>query len=476
MAKKLDEIMMTTIPDCHFRIQYGLTNQEVQKIPNRVIDRTSSTSVGENIAFESKENLKRRKIKILFQKMVTPKCCQPIIIVEKDGIGILGISSSVTTKQHQDEINNVFMKHYQHWKAIIIDMRGNGGGDSGTTDTIVKTIYGNPTPYAKTIQWRNTPEAKYVLISRIAKQYKDEVDYKREHDRVNKIYTEAHQNKMIDRTPPTYAFNPKKGFNKPIYILIDRHTMSSGEGILTQLRGHPFMTSIGEYSGGCGQYGNMGIVSLPNDIMLRLGTDYRTYDDGKIEGVGHKPDVLCSEKDAMLVCLDLVLKKGIDLKGLSAVYQVRCLAPKDIPNILKLCKTNPYYYKHCPPRPTVDTIKKDMLALPPKTTKKDKKYVGFFKGNELIALMDLILNYPDDKTCFIGLFMMNKKYQNRGIGSEIVRNSLVYLKKFYEKVRLGYVSTNEQSKNFWLKNGFKETGKEYKQPKYLVKVMEQELK
>lgn len=160
---------------------------------------------------------------------------------------------------------------------------------------------------------------------------------------------------------------------------------------------------------------------------------------------------------------------------LSDVYQVRRLTPKDIPCVLKLCKTNPHYYKHCPPQPTTGTIKKDMTALPPKTSKKDKNYIGFFKGKELIAIMDLILNYPDDKTCFIGLFMMDKKYQNQGIGSEIIQDVLKYLKESYKNVQLGYVASNEQSKNFWLKNGFKETGKEYKQPKYLVKVMEKVL-
>ena len=116
-----------------------------------------------------------------------------------------------------------------------------------------------------------------------------------------------------------------------------------------------------------------------------------------------------------------------------------------------------------------------MTALPPKTSEKDKNYVGFFKGNELIAIMDLILNYPDDKTCFIGLFMMDQKYQNQGIGSQIIQDVLKYLKKSHKNIQLGYVANNEQSKNFWLKNGFKETGKEYKRPKYLVKVMEKVL-
>ena len=319
LSKKLDEILITTLPDRHCSVRPGLTHSEEKNIPNKVIDRDPPTSVGKNIAFESEANLHRKKIQILFQKMVGHKSSLPIIVAEKDGIGIFGISTSVTTKQDQDEINEIYIKNSQHWKAVIIDMRGNSGGDSRTTDTIAKTIYGNPVPYCKTMQWRNTPEAKYVLISRKNKQYKDLTDRQREHDIVDKIYATAHQRKMIDMSPSIYPFNPQKGFNKPVYILIDRHTASSGEGILTQLRGHPLMTSIGEYSAGCGQYGNMGSISLPNGSTLRLGTDYRTYDEGDIEGIGRKPDVLCSGKDAMLVCLNLALKKSIALKRLSDI-------------------------------------------------------------------------------------------------------------------------------------------------------------
>ena len=171
-----------------------------------------------------------------------------------------------------------------------------------------------------------------------------------------------------------------------------------------------------------------------------------------------------------------MVTKRIILKQFSSVYQIRRLTTDDLSCLLKLCKTNPYYYEHCPPDPTLETLKQDMVALPPKTTKKDKRYVGFFKGNELIAVLDLILNYPNPETCFIGFFMMHKKYQGQGVGSQIIQNVLAYLSKFYNAVRLGHVATNEQAKRFWLKNGFQYTGKEYKQPQYLVKIMAKELK
>ena len=123
-----------------------------------------------------------------------------------------------------------------------------------------------------------------------------------------------------------------------------------------------------------------------------------------------------------------MIKRRIFLKQFSNVYQIRRLTKGDLPCLLKLCQTNPSYYKHCPPNPTFETLKKDMAALPPNTTKKDKKYVGFFKGNKLIAVLDLILNYPNSETCFIGFFMIHQKYQGQGIGSQIIQNVSAYLK------------------------------------------------
>ncbi|MFR7389167.1 MAG: GNAT family N-acetyltransferase [Blautia faecis] len=70
-----------------------------------------------------------------------------------------------------------------------------------------------------------------------------------------------------------------------------------------------------------------------------------------------------------------------------------------------------------------------MTVLPiGKKQLRDKYYVGFFGKESLIAVMDLISDYPEEGCGFIGLFMMDVDYQNRGIGSYIVDNVLGYCK------------------------------------------------
>ena len=70
--------------------------------------------------------------------------------------------------------------------------------------------------------------------------------------------------------------------------------------------------------------------------------------------------------------------------------------------------------------------------------------------------MDLITAYPDNETAFICFFMLNIKYQHKGIASRIIKESIEFLKiEGYKKIRLGADKGNPQSFSFWKKNGFK---------------------
>ena len=165
----------------------------------------------------------------------------------------------------------------------------------------------------------------------------------------------------------------------------------------------------------------------------------------------------------------------MDITKLSNTYDIKYLTEQDIPQIMELCKGNPQYYKHCPPEVSEESIRKDMTALPPRKTKDDKHYFGFFDGNKLVAVMDLIEKYPNENTAFVGFFMMNKEYQGKGVGSRIISEMCDVLRKYFRYIRLGYVSTNMQARNFWMKNGFEHTGLQSKEELYTVNVLEKTL-
>lgn len=168
--------------------------------------------------------------------------------------------------------------------------------------------------------------------------------------------------------------------------------------------------------------------------------------------------------------------KGIgqeEIQKLSKQYNVRRLTTADIDKIYAVAVENPMFYQYCPPNVTRESILDDMKALPPGMTCDDKYYVGYFDGEKLVAVMDLILGYPNEETAFIGLFMMDKGSQGQGIGSAIVEECFTFLgSRGYRFIRLGFAKGNPQSEAFWRKNGFARTGVETDNGNYIVVVME----
>lgn len=145
-------------------------------------------------------------------------------------------------------------------------------------------------------------------------------------------------------------------------------------------------------------------------------------------------------------------------QDLSSKYTVRRLTEEDIPKALRMCKGNPQYYEHFPPKASAEGIRTDMGAVPNGKDISDKFYLGFIKGRSLVAILDLVLAYPDKNTAYIGFFMLNSVYQGKGVGSQIISEVCDVLRKDFKFVKLAYVQTNEQSAKFWRRNGFVPTG------------------
>lgn len=159
----------------------------------------------------------------------------------------------------------------------------------------------------------------------------------------------------------------------------------------------------------------------------------------------------------------------IDISSFSGNYLVRNLGKADLPKIYELCSGNRLYYQYCPPAVTEQSIIEDMKALPPGKELHDKYYLGYFDRDRLVAVMDFILAYPDEKTAFIGFFMTDVSAQNKGVGSGIVSELCHYIQALgLSSIRLGWVKGNPQAEFFWHKNGFIETGETYDTDGYTV--------
>ena len=166
----------------------------------------------------------------------------------------------------------------------------------------------------------------------------------------------------------------------------------------------------------------------------------------------------------------------MNIQYLSNRYTIRDLLPQDAEMVHEVLKANTIFYKYHPPMVTVESILEDMEALPPGKGYEDKHYIGFFRRDTLVAVMDLIVHYPRHGTALLGFFAMNAGHQGKGIGTGIISDSVTYLARLgYKKVRLGIDKGNPQSKAFWLKNGFVFTEEEYESDGSVISVMERTL-
>ena len=55
----------------------------------------------------------------------------------------------------------------------------------------------------------------------------------------------------------------------------------------------------------------------------------------------------------------------MNFENIFTQYKARKLTEADVPDILGLYLENAEYFKYCPPRPSRETVKEDMVVLPP---------------------------------------------------------------------------------------------------------------
>lgn len=166
----------------------------------------------------------------------------------------------------------------------------------------------------------------------------------------------------------------------------------------------------------------------------------------------------------------------IRLEKISSCYTVKPFTKEDIGDIYSLCTGNPVYYQYMKMEPSPESIREVLTQLPPGKSMKDKLFAGLYKEGELAAILDLIAGYPDEKTAYIGWFMLKKQLQGKGKGSAVIEELLACLQEEgFREVQLGYIKSNRESEAFWQKNKFLPTGKETDTGAYTVVSMKRKL-
>lgn len=200
---------------------------------------------------------------------------------------------------------------------IIIDVRGNGGGDDTIGEQLSDLLAGLPLRKPYSSQWKGqTPESAQIFIN--AFEYwrrQDHADGKPvEHfEKLIREYSNLRDDAATGKIPlekwsvaqeERKPYDSSKGVHKPIYLLMDRACASSCESTVDFFEFNPYAKRIGENTAGYIHFGNNGRVFLKNSgIAVQMATTYNRYVDGRfLEKRGIAPTIKVPEgQDAIEV-------------------------------------------------------------------------------------------------------------------------------------------------------------------------------
>ncbi len=139
-------------------------------------------------------------------------------------------------------------------------------------------------------------------------------------------------------------------------------------------------------------------------------------------------------------------------------YKICLLNESHVPLVLNVYKSNPAYFEACPPAPNENSVLHDMQALPPLCSKEQKQYMGVFKNNTLLAVIDLILHSPSKSILWIGLLMVNGSVHGQGLGKQILQAIELSAKELgLDAIQLGCMQKNTPALQFWKAMGYAPT-------------------
>lgn len=173
-----------------------------------------------------------------------------------NNIGYIYISDMSSSQKHYKKAMNEILKYLRNTKAIVIDVRKNGGGWDLTTRTIGGRFFTQKMLYL-IAKRRNGPE----------------------HD----DFTE----------PINYFIEPYGDFQytNPMVVLTHRETGSAAETFLLGMKRRNDLIQIGDTTSG--RFSDAIKRELPNGWLYSVSIgDYRDYNNVSWEGIGVPPDIV----------------------------------------------------------------------------------------------------------------------------------------------------------------------------------------
>lgn len=186
-----------------------------------------------------------------------------------------------------------FLNNIKNYKALIIDIRGNGGGGSEYwSNNIVPMLINKPLDDTQYIAYRGGGFVEQFVKCRLGGGFENRQPISNlEQENLKNLPPELKKDfkyYFINRIH--YAPQDSIGFNGKIYLLIDGNVFSSAEAFATFAKSTGFATLVGENTGGDGIGIDPAICALPNSgYIFRFPQQMGLTSDGSCD-FEHKTD------------------------------------------------------------------------------------------------------------------------------------------------------------------------------------------
>jgi C-terminal processing protease CtpA/Prc len=222
--------------------------------------------------------------------------------IEKGKTAYISIHSFISFNIDSDmQIIKPYLRSIKDYKALIIDIRGNGGGDSTYwSDNIVPMLINKSMDDTQYIAYRGGDFVEQFIKNRMKYGYE-------KMNPISDIYKENLKNlppelkdtfkyywKNVNRYEPKSSI----GFKGKIYLLVDGCVFSSSEAFAAFAKSTGFAVLVGEKTGGDGLGDGPAVCALPNSgYVFEFTKEMGLVSDGACN-FEHKtePDIKVSAK------------------------------------------------------------------------------------------------------------------------------------------------------------------------------------
>ncbi|MEV6411858.1 GNAT family N-acetyltransferase [Kribbella sp. NPDC051718] len=142
---------------------------------------------------------------------------------------------------------------------------------------------------------------------------------------------------------------------------------------------------------------------------------------------------------------------------------LREFAPDEVDALQELIESDPGYTERVTGYPPGPADAQGLLMMRPEGLHAEqKKVLGLWDGVQLVAVVDLLRGYPNERTAFIGLLEVHGEHRGKGAGAAAYQGVEEYVGREWSEIRtlrLAVVDTNAaEAQGFWERLGFGQTG------------------